>query len=661
MLWNRRAGSVWLSSSFEAKAIIANLNAFLPNIMKRVIYVLLWLMLCPVLVYCQQTVYINKSLKQHIFSYKEIEQLEDPSGNLTLKEILSPHYNHQFKASITSTPQNKTQLVYWFRIKINQSEPVQNNFLLEFFDQTIDDITAYIPQNKHTYKVIHLGDKYAFAKRQIRHKNFEIFLDNQLNKERIFYFRIKSAQNANVIIVLRSVNWFIQYALTEYFTFGVFYGMMLIFSFYNLVMFIYLRQRQYLYYVIYIISVGLYEMCIDGIAYQYLWPHSPQWNQTAHAVALCCMSVFALLFTQKLLHVKAKAPLFNRAINALIVLRIAVFVCFYFFGQQFLRYKFIDAIPLMLAFSTGLYIYAKGYKPARYFVIGYGFLFLGFLLKFMVMLGFTKLLNLGIISYYSLSFCFIAEMFFLSLAVGDSVRLLKIKKEKAQQKIIRQMQVNEQLKDTINKELEQKVLERSREIVEKSVIIEQQNNQLKEANERLLQQAGEISRMNELLEHDNRELKVGIEKVTRARVMSAEVDFAEFSKIYPDKESCFKFLAELKWSKGYTCKKCGNKEYIKGSTPYGRRCTNCSYDESVMIDTVFQNTRIPITKSFYIVFLVYTTKGKISSHKLSEILDIRQNTCWIFAGKIKTLMEQRKKELKNAGDEGWSKLVVNVF
>lgn len=619
---------------------------------------LLWFILCPVLVYCQQTVNINKSLKQHIFSYNEIEQLEDPSGNLALKDILSPQYNRQFKASVTSTPQNKTQSVYWFRIKINQSEPLQNNFLLEFFDQTIDDITAYIPQNKHTYKVIHLGDSYAFEKRQVKHKNFEIFLDNQLNKERVFYFRIKSAQNANVIIVLRSVNWFIQYALTEYFTFGVFYGMILIFSFYNLVMFVYLRQRQYLYYVIYILSVGLYEMCIDGIAYQYLWPTSPNWNQIAHAVALCCMSVFALLFTQKLLHVKTKAPLLNRAINALIVLRIAVFIGFYFFGQQFLRYKFIDAIPLMLAFSTGLYIYAKGYKPARYFVIGYGFLFLGFLLKFLVMLGFTKLLNLGIISYYSLSFCFIAEMFFLSLAIGDKVRLLKIKKEKAQQKIIRQMQVNEQLKDTINKELEQKVLERSREIVAQSVIIAQQNNQLKDANERLLQQSEEISRMNELLEHDNRELKVGIEKVTRARVMSAEVDFAEFSKIYPDKESCFKFLAELKWGKGYVCKKCGNKEYVKGNTPYGRRCTNCSYDESVMIDTVFQNTRIPIIKSFYMVFLVYTTNGKISSHKLSEILEIRQNTCWLFSGKIKRLMKQRKNELRNAGEEGWSKLVA---
>ncbi|RZK01455.1 MAG: type I restriction enzyme HsdR N-terminal domain-containing protein, partial [Flavobacterium sp.] len=36
---------------------------------------------------------------------------------------------------------------------------------------------------------------------------------------------------------------------------------------------------------------------------------------------------------------------------------------------------------------------------------------------------------------------------------------------------------------------------------------------------------------------DNEELQTSVEKVTRDRVMNTEVDFEEFSKIYPDKES----------------------------------------------------------------------------------------------------------------------------
>jgi hypothetical protein len=38
-------------------------------------------------------------------------------------------------------------------------------------------------------------------------------------------------------------------------------------------------------------------------------------------------------------------------------------------------------------------------------------------------------------------------------------------------------------------------------------------------------------------------------------------------------------------------------------------------------------------------------------------LEIRQSTCWSYSSKIKKLMEERKKELKNAGERGWSKLV----
>jgi hypothetical protein len=59
------------------------------------------------------------------------------------------------------------------------------------------------------------------------------------------------------------------------------------------------------------------------------------------------------------------------------------------------------------------------------------------------------------------------------------------------------------------------------------------------------------------------------------------------------------------------------------------------------------------------IFLIYSSKGKISSHKLSEILDIRQSTCWTYLGKIKKLMEDRKKELRQADEQGWSKLVVD--
>ncbi|MXV17085.1 7TM diverse intracellular signaling domain-containing protein [Hufsiella ginkgonis] len=605
----------------------------------------------------QQVVNYSDSLDEHIFSYKEIEYLEDPQSKFTLGQVTGP-LAHSFKGSELSTPKNfNIRSAYWFRVKIRRAKHTERQWILEFFDQTIDDIAVFSPGKDHIFRKTSFGNKRPFNIRQYHHKNFTLILDNSLTGEQVYYIRIKSHQQANVIVVLRSVNWFIQYALDEYFFFGVFYGMILVFSFYNLMMFFAMRQSQYVYYILYNLSIGLYEMSADGVAYQYLWPNSPGWNQYAYGIALYLASTFALLFTRKLLYLRSKAPQLDKLLIGTIALRTLFLLACLLVNRNWFNYKIIEALPLLVAYFSGWYVFNAGYRPARFFVLGYSFLLIGFVIKTLIAFD-LDWIPFGPVTHYSLSFCFVTEMVFVSFAIGDRVRLLRKKKEKVQRRIFQQMKINEDLKDALNKKLESEVLERTREVIEKSTIIEAQNHELLAVNDLLKQQAEEITRMNTLLEQDNQELHENIDKVTRARVMSLEVDFTEFSKIYPDNETCSRFLADLKWGKGYACRKCGGMHSIHGHLQFSHRCAKCGYEESVTTNTILQNCRIPINKAFYMIFLIYSSKGKISSHKLSEILSIRQSTCWAYGIRIKKVMEDRKKELKNAGEAGWSKLVL---
>jgi hypothetical protein len=585
----------------------------------------------------QRPVEIRDDVNQHIFTYQEIELLEDPSGMLSLDQIRQSDQQGHFKASKASTPQtlNLTSN-YWFKIKIKSNPTAKKHYILEFFDQTIDEISVYMPDAQGAYQEVLLGDQFPFAERRLKHKNFEIPIDNSGEATNIYYIKIKSSQIADAIIVLRSVDFFIAYALNEYLFFGVFYGMILVFSLYNLVLFFSMKQREYLFYVLYILSVGVYEMSTDGIAYQYLWPNNPAFNQIAYAVALCSTSVFALLFTRQLLHLEEKAPTINSIIVGTIALRVLFFFYSLLFDQSLFNFKFLEVVPLSLAFFAGIYVYSKGYQAARFFVLGYSVLFFGFILKFLIMLGYGWL-NFGVVSYYSLSFSFVAEMVLFSFAIADQLRLLK---------------------DNINRELESKVVARTQEVSQKSLIIEAKNTELQEMNALLKKQAEDISRMNVLLEMDNQELNTSVEKVTRARVMSAEMDFEEFSRIYPDKETCYQFLADLKWKNGYACRKCKHTQFYPGHTPSSRRCSKCGYEESVTSYSIFHNTRIPINKAFYMVYLIYTTKGKASSHKISEVLNMRQSTCWAYSSRIKTAMDEKKSLLKRSGKQGWSQLIL---
>lgn len=609
-------------------------------------------------VHAQTPVALQDNINQHIFSYHEIECFEDTTRSYDLKKIRSAAVAAKFKPSTENTPvaQNSNS-VYWYRINVKNNLNSKNNWILEFFDQTIDDIVIYSPTPSGSFTSTHMGASQPFVRRSYQHKNFGLNITNNRQPLSTYYIRIQSHQPANVIVVLRSVSWFIHYAIDEYFFFGIFYGMILVFSLYNLVMFLAMRHVQYLYYIMYNLSIGLYEMCADGIAYQYIWPNASGWNQYAYGTALYSSSIFALLFTQSLLYVRSKAKTFNKLIWWVIALRTLFFIACLLINKSWFTYKIVEVVPLTLAYATGWRILYKGYWPARYFVVGYTFLIIGFVIKLLIALN-VSWLPFGPVTHYSLSVCFILEMLFISFAIGDKVRILKSKKEKVHRKMIQQFRINEELKDNINRKLEQQVNERTREVVEKSSVIEAQNQELKMVNTLLQQKTEEISRMNVLLEEDNNTLQTNIEKVTHDRVMSAEVDFEEFSRIYPDRESCFKFLADLKWSNGYVCRKCSSTLYNHGHLPFSRRCSKCSYEESPIAYTILQNTRIPINKAFYMVFMIYSTKGKISSYKLSELLSVRQSTCWAYSTRIKKVMDEKKKEYKKADKLGWSKLIM---
>lgn len=608
---------------------------------------------------------INNKVDQHVFINKEVECLKDYGNRLSLQDVQLADRQHRFTASKTYFPKNTPNAYNWYKIQFHVADPIEaHSAIIEFFDQTTNDITAYLPTAKGGFVKSRSGADLNFSNRLYQHKNFEFQLQPLPKGNYTCYFKVRATDGVNIIIVYRKLSFFVHYAITEYLTYGLFYGIILIFSFHNLLMFLAIKRLQYLYYVLYILSVGLYEMSTDGIAFQYIWPNAPHWNHYAYGFALYSLSFFALVFTKELLHVRKKAPVLYKLINAVIVLRSVYFLYCLLFNKSMFYYKFVEFIPLSIAFYTGITIWAKGFKPARFFVLGYTFLYLGFIMKAITSLGLARIIP-GVVSNYSLGFGFVLEMLFLSFSIGDQVRLLRRQKQKAQDEAMKQMKINYELKDSINKELEIKVNERTKEVIEKSkeiqeqsYVIEEQNKELVNINHQLAEQAAEITRMNVLLENDNIQLKTNIEKVTDARALSTELSFDEFSIKYPDQETCNKFLADIKWDKGFACIKCGNEGYKNGRAPYSRRCAKCNYEESVLYNTIFQNNRIPINKAFYIVYLIYTSKGNISSYQLSEKLQIRQSTCWHYALRIKKVMEDHKKNKKDTR-QGWSKLILD--
>ncbi len=122
-------------------------------------------------------------------------------------------------------------------------------------------------------------------------------------------------------------------------------------------------------------------------------------------------------------------------------------------------------------------------------------------------------------------------------------------------------------------------------------------------------------------------------------IFKEELSDKQLNELFNSDEKCLEFLALVKWSEGFKCRKCGNPNFCSGKTPYSRRCTRCKSEESAATGTIFHNCKFPVSKAFYIAYNVCKGKEELSTYEFARRLSLRQMTCWNFKTKIKHAME----------------------
>lgn len=585
---------------------------------------------------CAQVAVVDDQVNEHIFTLTELTYLIDPHDTLDITTASSPSFAKSFlRHDSYLNADFQSGAAYWIRMPLLYSSRTHNTWIFEFYDQTIDHLEAYVPQTQGGYRQVITGDQYPFRQRMFMHKNFEVQIPDHGDTTVYYYFKVRSHDFADIRIAFRTVDRFVYYVLNEYFLYGTFYGMVLIIILYNFLVFLAIREMKYIYYIFYMLSVALYAMSLDGVGFQYIWPEHPEWNNVAAGVALYSLILWALVFTRRFLSSRANAPFLDKLLKWTIIVRTALFLFTLFFYQGLFSYRNLEIIPLSLVFYTGIVVWYKGYRPARFFVIAYGILFSGFFIR---MLVYLNVLPFTIISHYSLHLSFTLEMLFLTFALGDRIRILKDNRDRALKRIIHQHEFNMQLKDKVNKELEQKVQERTEELNRK-------NHAFEESNLKLEQQALEINQINSMLDLDNWKLKNRIKEVLTDHLMEKTMDYGQFKTLYPDSLSCYRFIENLKWDHGFQCRKCSNQKYFEGSQKFSRRCTRCGYNESITAFTIFHSIKFPIEKAFYLAYLAVTGKRESTLEELAYQMDLGTNTVWAFRSKV----QERVRILESKG------------
>lgn len=120
-------------------------------------------------------------------------------------------------------------------------------------------------------------------------------------------------------------------------------------------------------------------------------------------------------------------------------------------------------------------------------------------------------------------------------------------------------------------------------------------------------------------------------------------DIIDFFDKFSTKEDCLEYLANEKWSEGFICKKCENTSWCKTPKPFVRKCNSCKHKESATAGTLFHKVKFSITKAFYMVFIMSTSKKSCSSEEFARKLSLQEKTSWLFQHKVRQAMKSSEK------------------
>ncbi len=612
--------------------------------LKRVLF-LICLFFAGLHTYAADTLIVVLESDNYLFG-NYCEMIEDKDDRFNIATIQKAEGWESLK-TVKALNVPKVNTSYWIRFSIRNEDPRNLTWMLEFPDGHNSFLQLYQISSEgkiRTYPAVGMGQPVTL--RPFDHKNFLFDLSIPKGETYTYYVKVKSRYYSSFWASLRSTRYLFSYITHEYYFLGIFYGIIFIMAMYNLLIYIFTRERVYLLYVFYVISCGLYTFSEDLTGFQIFWPDLTFFNHALFENAPNLLILTFTFYSIEFLELRTSYRKSTNWIYILVGLNILVSVSFsYLFPIQIKAILFI--LPFAIIYYLALKLFfEKKYKPARFFIIGFSIILCGFLVFVFRTYG---IVPSNLYTIYIFNFGFVLEVLIFSYALGDKIRIIKNEKEKSQQEMIEILEEKEILKDKINKELENKVAERTEKL-------KSQSEELETANSKLKLLTDELNKMNSQLDLDNWNLKKQVKSETRSRIIIEKVSYEDFLSIFPNDNICLQYLENLKWENGYTCKKCGYDAYSNGEKPFSRKCNKCKYTESVTAGTLFHSIKFPLSKAFYITHDTFKESSVYTLDELSEIIDLRKATVWAFRKKVQEVKAEKLKKRKSL--DSWDDIIL---
>jgi transposase-like protein len=118
------------------------------------------------------------------------------------------------------------------------------------------------------------------------------------------------------------------------------------------------------------------------------------------------------------------------------------------------------------------------------------------------------------------------------------------------------------------------------------------------------------------------------------------------AKHFHDDNVAREYLEAIRWPTGPVCPHCGSIDkghYAlngKAHRPGLWKCKDCRQQFSVTVGTVFEHSKVGLSKWLTAAYLMCSAKKGVSAHQLHRTLGVTYKTAWFMAHRIRLAMDQ---------------------
>jgi signal transduction histidine kinase len=373
----------------------------------------------------------------------------------------------------------------WMRFQVHNQTDERDLFLL-VAQSSLDRISLYTKDQHGKWGEFTLGSYKKYSNRFVDIPDYAFPVSIPFNSSKEFYISIQSKDQIQVPIYLGTERAMSRFALNNSIVFGIYLGIIVIMALYHFFIYFSVEKVSYLFYILFILTVGLVQMDFQGYAFKFLWPNSPWMASNSSFLVPMLSGLFTALFVKRFLYTKFFTPKLNVGINIYMLLCVSA-ASIGLLGYHFVGVQLLQAIALIgaiYAMIIAFIIMKKDYRPAKFFLIAFAIFFVSIIV--------FVLRNFNVVPYtlftsYILEIGSTIQIVLLSFALADEINSYRRAKEQSQAHAFEVLKENDRIIKEQNLTLEKEVKIRTSALSESNENLQKLLIDLKQAQTQLVE------------------------------------------------------------------------------------------------------------------------------------------------------------------------------